>query len=141
LAALTLIGVSFSSLAYIAVIMLTAALDDGYCAEAGIWLSGLAGSVCELIEPTSLDTLTIRAAGAWRSSGSIAFVTRTTPNTLISYTARMSSRSVVLGVERWREMVGAPALFTSTSRRPYSASIHLAASWTDASSVTSRWTV
>jgi hypothetical protein len=35
LAALTLIGVSGSSLAYMAVSMLGAALDDGYCAEAG----------------------------------------------------------------------------------------------------------
>jgi len=35
LAALTLIGVSRSSLAYMAVSMLSAALDDGYCAEAG----------------------------------------------------------------------------------------------------------
>jgi len=37
-----------------------------------------------VIEPTSLDTLTIRAAGARRSSGSIAFVTMITPNTLVS---------------------------------------------------------
>jgi hypothetical protein len=35
LAALTLIGVSRSSLAYMAVSMLSLALDDGYCAEAG----------------------------------------------------------------------------------------------------------
>ena len=54
-------------------------------AEAGIiWLSGPAGSLCEVIEPTSLDTLTIRAAGARRSSGSMALVTATTPKTLIS---------------------------------------------------------
>ena len=46
--------------------------------------SGLAGSVCEEIDPTSLDTLTIRAAGARRSSDSIALVTRITPNTLTS---------------------------------------------------------
>jgi hypothetical protein len=64
--------------------MLSAALDDGYCAEAGIWLSGLAGSLCEVIEPTSLETLTIRAAGAWCNSGSMALVTATTPKTLIS---------------------------------------------------------
>jgi hypothetical protein len=37
-----------------------------------------------VIEPTSLDTLTIRAAGARRSNGSIAFVTMITPNTLVS---------------------------------------------------------
>ena len=36
LAAFTLIGVSLSSFAYIAVSMLTAALDDGYCADAGM---------------------------------------------------------------------------------------------------------
>src|SRR5487761_473459 len=97
LAALTLIGVSRSSLAYMTVIMSSAALDDGYCTEAGIWLSGCAGSLCAVIEPTSLDTLTIRAAGARRSSGSIALVTATTPKTLISYTARMSASDVWLG--------------------------------------------
>src|SRR5215472_14253301 len=66
-AELTLIGVPLSSLAYMTVIMLSAALDDGYCAEAGIWASGWPGSLSALIEPTSLDTLTIRAAGARRS--------------------------------------------------------------------------
>jgi hypothetical protein len=44
----------------------------------------LAGSVIEVMEPTSLDTLTMRAAGARRSSGSIALVTMITPNTLVS---------------------------------------------------------
>lgn len=56
--------------------MLSAALDDGYCAEAGIWASGLAGPVWEVIEPTSLDTSTIRGAAARRSSGSMALVTQ-----------------------------------------------------------------
>nr|WP_235861659.1 hypothetical protein [Tersicoccus phoenicis] len=40
-AALTLIGVPASSFAYWAVSMLTAALDEGYCADAGIPLSGV----------------------------------------------------------------------------------------------------
>ncbi len=106
LAALTLIGVSRSSFAYMTVIMFSAAFDDGYCTEAGIWASGWAGSLCIAIEPTSLDTLTIRAAGERRSSGSIALVTATTPKTLISYTARMSSSEVWLAVAaagtRWR---------------------------------------
>src|ERR1700761_1942543 len=96
-AALTLIGVSPSSLAYMTVIMLSAAFDDGYGTEAPIWASGWDGSLCAVIEPTSLETLTIRAAGERRSSGSMALVTATVPNTLISYTARMSSRSVWLG--------------------------------------------
>src|SRR3984885_8213211 len=97
LAALTLIGVSRSSLAYMTVIMSSAALDEGYCRGAVIGASGGAGSYCAVIEPTSLDTLTIRAAGARRSSGSIALVTATTPKTLISYTAFMSSSDVWLG--------------------------------------------
>src|SRR5215472_15146890 len=96
LAALTLIGVSRSSLAYMTVIMLSAALDDGYCTDGGR-RSAWTGSLCAVIEPTSLDTLTIRAAGARRSSGSIALVTATTPKTVISSTARMSSRDVWLG--------------------------------------------
>jgi ribosomal protein S18 acetylase RimI-like enzyme len=71
LAELTLIGVSRSSLAYMTVIMLSAALDEGYCTDGGSCASGCAGSLSPVIEPTSLDTLTIRAAGARRSSGSI----------------------------------------------------------------------
>ena len=86
--------------------MFSAAFDDGYCTEAGIWPSGWDGSLCAAIEPTSLDTLTMRAAGALRSSGSIALVTATTPKTLISYTARMSSSEVWLAGRvagtRWR---------------------------------------
>lgn len=45
---------------------------------------GLAGSRAWVSEPSSLDTFTIRAAGASRSSGSMALVTVTTPNTLVS---------------------------------------------------------
>jgi hypothetical protein len=37
-----------------------------------------------VIEPTSLDTFTIRAEGARCSSGSMALVTVTTPKTFIS---------------------------------------------------------
>src|SRR5215471_13938974 len=115
-------GVSRSSLAYMTVIMLSAALDDGYWTEAGIWPSGWAGSPSAVIEPTSLDTFTIRAAGARRSNGSSALVTATTPKTLTSYTARMSSSDVWLGEKPWRATVAVPALLTRTSRRPYSAS-------------------
>src|ERR1700730_11874539 len=97
LAALTLIGVSPSSLAYMTVIMLSAALDDGYCTDAGTRTSGCAGTPSPEIERTSLETLTIRAAGARRSSGSMALVTATTPKTLISYTARISCSDVWLG--------------------------------------------
>src|SRR3984885_14941675 len=99
LASLTLIGVSRSSLAYMTVIMSSAALDEGSCTAAGIWGGGGAGPLCAVIEPTALDTLTIRAAGARRSSGSIALVTATTPKTLISYTSRMSASDVSLGGE------------------------------------------
>src|SRR5258707_14491345 len=80
-------GVSLSSLAYIAVTMLSAVLDEGYGTEA-IAAIGPWGSVIEVIEPTSLETLTMRAAGARRSSGRIACVTATTPNTLVSCTRR-----------------------------------------------------
>ena len=45
---------------------------------------GPSGSVMDVIEPTSLLTFTIRAAGARRSSGSIALVTATRPKTLVS---------------------------------------------------------
>ena len=58
---------------------------------------GPSGSVIDAIEPTSLETLTIRAAGARRSSGSIALVTATTPNTLVSYTVRIVASVVWLG--------------------------------------------
>src|SRR5580692_1184605 len=85
------------------------------------------------MDPTSLDTLTIRAAGARRANGSIALVTLITPNTLTSYTSCITSRSVWLG-ELPRAM---PALLTRMSSRPYSRSIHSAASRTDASRVTS----
>src|SRR5262249_13364638 len=70
----------------------------------------------------------------------MALVTVTTPKTLISYTARMSSREVWLGGRPWRATLAVPALLTRMSRRPYSASIHSAASWTDRGSVTSSWT-
>src|ERR1700751_2916187 len=140
LAAFTLIGVSPSSLAYMTVTMVSAALDDGYDTEAPIWASGCDGSLCAVIEPTSLETLTIRAAGERRSSGSIALVTATTPNTLISYTARMSSRSVWLGGYPRRETLAVPALLTRTSKRPNSASTQSAASWMDFWSVISSWT-
>lgn len=63
LAALILIGVSCSSLAYSAVTMLSAVSDDGY-GRLDIAHNGLPGSVIPVIDPTSLETLTIRAAGA-----------------------------------------------------------------------------
>jgi hypothetical protein len=49
LAALTLIGVSRSSLAYMAVSMLRAALDDGYCAEVFCHDAFLPGSRMSLV--------------------------------------------------------------------------------------------
>ena len=96
MAAFTLTGVSRSSLAYIAVTMLSAAFDAGYGTDV-IVHSGLSGSVMDAMEPTSLDTFTIRAAGALRSSGSIALVTRTTPYTLVSNTSRTVATEVPLG--------------------------------------------
>ena len=51
--------------------------------------SGLSGSVIEAMEPTSLDTFTIRGASALRSKGSSVLVTVTTAKTFVSYTSRM----------------------------------------------------
>jgi hypothetical protein len=42
---------------------------------------GFVGSELSVSEPAALDTLTMRAAGASRRSGSIACVTAVTPNT------------------------------------------------------------
>src|SRR5258707_597393 len=131
-------GVSLSSLAYIAVTMLSAVLDEGYGTEA-IAAIGPWESVIEVIEPTSLETLTMRAAGARRSSGSIALVTATTPNTFVSYTARNVASVVWLGRPAPSPRA-IPALLTRMSSRPNSASIHSAARRTDFSSVTSSWT-
>src|SRR5271163_2289235 len=58
---------------------------------------GEAGLAFLVSEPAPLDTLTIRAAGASRRSGSIAWVTARTPNTLVSHTARTSSSDTTLG--------------------------------------------
>src|SRR5215469_10270265 len=131
-------GVSLSSLAYIAVTMLSAVFEDGYGIDA-IAAMGPSGSVIDAIEPTSLETLTIRAAGARRSSGSIALVTATTPNTFVSYTVRIVASVVWLGapLPSPRAM---PALLTRMSSLPNSAAIHSAARATDFSPVTSSWT-
>jgi hypothetical protein len=64
--ALTLTLVSRNSLAYTAVTMFSAVFEDGYGTEA-IMAIGLPGSVVAVIEPSSLDTLTI-PAGAGTSS-------------------------------------------------------------------------
>ncbi|SLJ82545.1 Uncharacterised protein [Mycobacteroides abscessus subsp. abscessus] len=45
---------------------------------------GPSWSFISCTEPTSLETLTMRAASARRSSGSSALVTATGPNTLVS---------------------------------------------------------
>ena len=102
-----------SSLAYIAVTMFNAALDTGYGTDAGIAHIGLAWSQAKVIEPTSEETLTMRAPRARRSSGSIAFVTAMTPRTLVSSIARRPSSGVALGAPPMDAM---PALLTRTSR-------------------------
>jgi hypothetical protein len=70
-AALTLIPVDSSSIAMASVIALRAVLDAGYTGPK-IERQGKAGSAFRVSEPTPLDTLTMRAAGASRSSGRIA---------------------------------------------------------------------
>jgi hypothetical protein len=68
-------------------------LDVGYGSDTSSAI-GLAGSDIAAIDPSSLDTFTMRPAGARRSSGRNALVTTTTPNTLVSYTVRMASSGV-----------------------------------------------
>src|SRR3954451_1023046 len=104
--------VSHSSLAYMAVTMFSAVLELGYGIVAKAHM-GPSGSSIDWIEPTSLDTLTMRPAGARRSRGSSALVTATTPNTLVSYTDRRMASDVPLGGVGNEPVM--PALFTSTS--------------------------
>ena len=78
----------------------------------------------------------MRAAGARRSSGSMALVTVTTPNTLVSKTSRSVPRVVSLGAPRPSPRA-IPALLIKMSSWPYSASIQAAACAADFSSVTS----
>src|ERR1700683_750799 len=98
---------------------------------------GEAGSEFIVSEPTPLDTLTMRAAGALRRIGSIAWVTARTPNTFVSHTTRTSSRDTLLGrVNLEYSAIDIPgsllvfeiaALLMSTSRRPISLRMHSAA--------------
>ncbi len=94
-AAFTLIRVPSSSFANATVIAFSAVFDGTYAAF-GI-RCGFDGSRCLANDPTSLDTLTIRPAGASRSSGSIACVTAITPDTFVSDTARTSATGATLG--------------------------------------------
>src|ERR1700748_1199948 len=96
---------------------------------------GEAGSAFAVSDPTPLDTLTMRASGDWRRSGSIPWQTGRDTNTLVSQTARTSSRDALLacddaaysGEPRRRSVVfEMPALLTSRSRRPYSSRIRSA---------------
>lgn len=103
--------------------------------------AAITGPVCSVNEPMLLDMLTMRGESARLSSGSIAFVTRTTPRTFVSRTVRTTSRSSVTGScappSVRPEM---PALLTSTSSRPAVRSIASAAAATLSSEVTSRAT-
>jgi hypothetical protein len=53
--------------------------------------SGLSGSLMRVMEPTSLETLTIRAAEERRSSGIKLFVTAMMPKRLVSKVFRSAS--------------------------------------------------
>ena len=66
--------------------MFSAVFEAGYGTDVERCHSGPSGLVSDVIDPTSLDTLTIRGARDRRSSGSIALVTATTPNTFVSNT-------------------------------------------------------
>jgi len=118
-----MICVSTSRRAYCAVMLLSIDFDGAYAA--------MTGPVCKVSEPMLLDTLTMRGDGARRSSGSSAFVTRTTPNTFVSRTSRTTSRSRVVGScasPSTRPEI--PALLTSTSSRPAVCSMLTAAAAT-----------
>src|SRR5215467_5699961 len=121
-----------------AVTMFSAVFDDGYGTDA-IRAIGPPGSVVAVIDPTSLDTLTIRPAGARSSSGSIALVTATTPKTLVWKTSRSVATVVWLGLPDPSPRA-IPALLIKMSSTPNSVSIHFAACCAEASSVTSSWT-
>jgi hypothetical protein len=98
--------------------------------------AGSTGSEFSVSEPPVLATFTIRVSGASRSSGSVAWVTATTPNTFVSKTARSSSSETALSRPDFdrssRNRLGSPAcetpaLLTSTSSRPASSRISSAA--------------
>lgn len=64
--------------------MFSAVFDDVYGSVGGMAAIGLSGSERSAIDPTSLDTFTIRPDADRRSSGRNAFVTVITPNTFVS---------------------------------------------------------
>ena len=109
---------------------------DGLYTAPNIPRRGLFGSAFLVRDPEPLDTLTIRAAGASRRRGSMAWVTAMTPNTFVSNTARTSSSDATLGRPDCETSssdrpsapaCAMPALFTSTSRRPSSSRMCCAA--------------
>jgi hypothetical protein len=74
--------VVLNSVAKCTVIALTADFEELY---ASVFHSGRqSGRLVNVSEPEPEDMLTIRPAGDRPSSGSIAFVTANTPNTLVS---------------------------------------------------------
>src|SRR5271156_834599 len=134
--AFTLIPVDSSSIAIASVIAFIAVLDAEYPTPK-ILRYGKLGSAFLASEPAPLETLTIRAAGASRSRGSIAWYTASTPKTLVSQIVRTSVSETLLGRFNFEysstvwlgsllvfEMA---ALFTSTSSRPSSLRMRSAA--------------
>lgn len=112
--------------------------DGEYAAATGPTANSPPPADCRVSDPTPLDTLTIRGEGARRSIGSIAFVTRMTPKTLVSSTVRMLSISTRVGSCGITPVI--PALLTSTSRPPTYSSTSAAAAATLSSDVTSSGT-
>src|SRR5690242_14117308 len=113
--------------------MLIAALDEP-SAIAATRDSGASGAVTRPIDPRLLPTLTTTGLADFASTGRNACVVRTRPNTLVSYSERISSAvTSPVGTHGWSIT---PALLTSTSSAP---TVSTAAS-TDESSVMSSWT-
>lgn len=129
-------SVSLSSLAYWTVTALRKVFDAKYAVGTGPM--SMPGVVCRVSEPTLLDMFTIRGDVEPRSRGSIALVTRMTPITLVSMTARTVAGSTVVGVCGEPPVIA--ALLTRTSSLPTRSAISSAAAATLASSATSSGT-
>src|SRR6478609_841332 len=89
--------VPLSSRAYWRVTAFRNVFDGAYATATGPAVCSAPGPDCRVSEPTLLDMFTIRGEAERRSSGIIALVTRMTPITLVSTTARTVAGSAWVG--------------------------------------------
>src|SRR5262249_13593472 len=99
--------------------MFIAAFDAQY-PNTFTWAYFQVGSPWLAIDPSSLETFTIRPASDFLNSGRTACVTATAPRKLVRSTRSTASRLVRLGGPARRSAM--PALFTRASRLPKSPS-------------------